>query len=65
MLDYIINRINYIKYNIFIMLFFKNKLIGRVGLEPTSSGHEPGMFPFTIPQRNRILLLKKKKIITI
>ena len=25
-------------------------LIRRAGLEPTSSGHEPDMFPFTIPQ---------------
>ena len=23
----------------------------RAGLEPTSSGHEPGMFPFTLPPK--------------
>lgn len=40
-------------YNIISLNWFCKRecLIRRVGLEPTSSGHEPGMFPFTIPQK--------------
>ena len=36
-------------------------MLGRAGLEPTSSGHEPGMFPFTPPPEQNIALIKEIK----
>jgi hypothetical protein len=35
-----------IVYNIFKVVF---ENVGRAGLEPASSGHEPSMFPVTTP----------------
>jgi hypothetical protein len=48
-------------YNIISLNWFDKRecLVRRVGLEPTSSGHEPGMFPFTIPQKKTIPFIKK------